>query len=104
VENKKIDVLFGVVVIAFLVVTFILIKDFKSQRSNDYKEFKAIVSNIVRMKNSKLKVLSNELAAEQKENQGLKDTLAQTRNALDILSKQLAVPVTAPAGAPAAAK
>ena len=98
-ENKKIDVLFGVVVIAFLVVTFILIKDFNARRANDFKEYAATLTNIVRQKDIKLKILFNQLAAKQKENEGLKNTLAATRNDLDALSKKLAqpTPVAAPA-------
>ena len=65
-ENKKIDVLFGIVVIAFLVVTFILVKDFKATRANDFKEYSASVSNIVMLKNNKIKILSRELTGETK--------------------------------------
>jgi septal ring factor EnvC (AmiA/AmiB activator) len=104
VENKKIDVLFGLVVIAFLVVTIILIKEYKAQRSNDLGEYKAVLSSIVRQKNNKIKILSNQLMAQQKENEDLKNTLAETRNDLDSLSKKLAQPVpVAAVPAPAAA-
>ena len=82
-ENKKINVLFGLAVIAFFVVTLILVKDFKTVRSNDYKEYKAVVANIVTMKNDRIKILA-------KENADLKNTLAETENALDTLSKKLA--------------
>ena len=102
-ENKKIDVLFGLVVVAFLVVTIILIKDFRSQRSNDFNEYKAFLVNIVHQKNNKIKVLSKQLVAKQKENDDLKNTLAETRNDLENLSKKLAQPVvvSAPASMPA---
>jgi hypothetical protein len=104
VENKKIDVLFGLVVIAFLVVTIILIKDFKSQRVNDFNDYRMTLTNIVKQKNDRIKMLSNQLMAQRKENQDLKNTLAQTRNDLDSISKKLAQPVVpAPASAPALA-
>jgi regulatory protein YycI of two-component signal transduction system YycFG len=103
VENKKIDVLFGVVVIAFLVVTIFLIKDFNAKRTNDYKEYAATVANIVKQKNDKIKIFSGLLAAKQKENDDLKNTLSETRNALESISKKLAQPVAAaaPASVPA---
>jgi len=85
VDNKKIDVLFGFVVIAFLAVTIILIKDFKTQRANDYKEYKAVISNIIRMKNDRIRLLA-------KENAELKNTLAETRSGLDTLSKKISQP------------
>jgi septal ring factor EnvC (AmiA/AmiB activator) len=105
-NNKKIDVLFGVAVIAFLAVTIVLIKEFNARRTSDYKEYTATVSNIVRLKNNKIKILANELAAKSKENEDLKKTLAEARNALDALSKKLAPPapaVQAAAAVPAAA-
>ena len=101
VENKKIDVLFGVVVIAFLAVTFILIKEFNAKRANDYKEYSAAIANIVKLKNDKIIILSSRLAMEQKENADLRNTLSDTRNDLEGLTKKLGQPVSAPA-APAA--
>lgn len=97
-ENKKIDVLFGVVIIAFLVVTIILIKDFNARRTNDFKEYTATITNIVKLKNDKIRILYNRLIMEQKENQDLRSTLSETRNDLEGLSKRLApsAPVAAP--------
>jgi len=85
VENKKINVPFYLVVIFFLVFIIILIKDFKAQRANDYKKYKAVVASIVRMENGRIRILAQE-------NADLKNTLADTRNALDTLSKKLAQP------------
>lgn len=98
-ENKKIDVLFGVVVIAFLLVTFILIKDFRAKRANDFKEYSATIVNIVKLKNDKIRILSTQLIAEEKEVADLKSTLADTKNGLDALSKKLPQPVSAAASA-----
>lgn len=100
-ENKKIDVLFGIVVIAFLVVTIVLLQDFKYKRANDFKGYAATLTSIVKQKNNKIIVLANRLRALQKENMDLKNTLAETRNDLDSLSKKLVQP--APAAAPVAA-
>ena len=104
VENKKIDVLFGLVVIAFLVVTIMLINDFRLQRVNDFNDYKAFLINLEHQKNNKIKLLSNQLAVVEKENADLKNTLAQTRNDLDSLSKKLIQPAStsAPVSAPAA--
>ena len=103
-ENKKIDVLFGLVVIAFLVVTIMLINDFRLQRVNDFNDYKAFLINLEHQKNNKIKLLSNQLAVVEKENADLKNTLAQTRNDLDSLSKKLIQPAStsAPVSAPAA--
>jgi hypothetical protein len=105
VENQKINVVFGLVVIAFLLVTFMLVKDFKAKRDNDKKEYSAMIANIVKMKNDKIIILSNRLKAEEKENADLKSTLADTKNGLDALSKKLPQPasVAASASVPAAA-
>ena len=103
-ENKKIDVLFGVVVIAFLLVAIILIKEFNAKRANNYKEYAATIANIVKMKNDRIIILANRLAVAEKENVDLKNTLALTRNDLDALSKKIAQPAPAAltASAPAA--
>ena len=102
-ENKKISLSFGIVVIAFLVIFYILIKDFNTRRLNDFKEYAASITNVVNQKNNKLRVLYNRLVAVQKENQDLKNTLSETRNSLDMLSKKLAQPaavVAVPASQP----
>jgi regulatory protein YycI of two-component signal transduction system YycFG len=103
VENKKIDPLFGITVIAFLLVTIVLIKDFNTRRVNDYKEYSADIASIVRLKNNKIKILAHLLAAKTKENADLRTTLSDTRNALDALSKKLVQPVAVsnPANPPA---
>ncbi len=100
VETRKIDVLFGLAVIGFLVVTIILIKDFNYERSNDLKEYQATLTNIVMQKNNKIKLLANRLMMEQKENEDLKNTLSETRNDLEALSKKLAQPAPVAVSAP----
>ncbi len=95
-ENKKINVSFYLVVIFFLVLIIILIKDFKAQRANDFKRCVAGITNIVNRDNYKIKILFNQLAVEKKENVNLKNTLADTRNALDALSKKLTQPAPKP--------
>ena len=91
-ENKKINVSFYLAVIFFLVLFIILIKDFKAQRANDFKRYAADITNIVNRDNYEIKILFNQLAVGKKENADLKNTLADTRNALDALSKRLAQP------------
>lgn len=115
-ENKKIDVLFGLTVIAFLVVTFILINEFNSRRAEDYKDYIGTVTNLVKLKNEKIRVLARHLAEDQKVIQDLRNTLANTRDELDTLNKKFVqqapaaaaqAPVAPPAVAavaPAAAK
>ena len=93
-ENKRTDILFGIVVIAFLVVTIILVKDFDAKRANDFKEYTASISNIVQLKNNRIRMLSNQLMLKEKENEDLKNTLSDTRNALEGLSKKLIQPVS----------
>ena len=104
-ESKKIDVLFGVVIIVFLVVVMVLIKDFNVKRSNDAKEYAAIIANIANQKNNKISILTNKLEMVQKENEDLRNTLAETRNSLEGLTKKLTqpAPVEVPAAVPAPA-
>ena len=104
-ENKKIDLLFGLVVIAFLVVTFLLIKELNAQRGSDKQEFSATVTNIIRQKNNRIRLLSKQLAAELRVNEDLRNTLGEARNDLDSLSKKISqqAPVAVPAAAPAPA-
>jgi signal transduction histidine kinase len=83
VENKKINVLFYLVVVFFLALIFILLKDLNAQRANDYKVYRNVVANVVRMENDRIRILA-------KENADLKNVLAETRNALDIVNKRLA--------------
>ncbi len=84
--------LFSVAVIVFFVVTIILIRDFNIKRTNDYKAYSAAILNIVQQKNNTIRVLSNLLAEKEKENANLKDSLSDTRNTIDALSKRLAHP------------
>ena len=100
VENKKIDVLFGLVVIAFLSVTILLIKEFKSQ--SDYKEYTSDLTAIIIQKNDRVRILSTRLANVEKENQDLRNTLTETRNSLDSLGKKLVEPPAAAPAVPAA--
>ena len=72
-ENKKINVLFYLVVIFFLAVVFILTKDLNIQRANDYKVYRTVAANIVRMENYKIRILV-------KENADLRNTLAVARS------------------------
>ena len=91
-ENKKINVPFYLAVIFFLVFIIILVKDFNAIRVNDFKKYAAIITNIVKQENNKIRVLSNLSAAKEKENTDLNNTLADTRNELDALSKKLVQP------------
>ncbi len=95
-ENKKINLSFYLVTIAFLVLIIVLLKDFKRLRANDFKEYAATVMNIINRDNFKIRILSNQLAVEERENADLKNTLTETRNALDNLSKKLVSPTHAP--------
>ena len=101
-ETKKTSVLFGVVVIAFLLVISILIKNFNVKRVNDFKAYAATLTKIVSLNNDRVRVLSDQLAAIERENEDLRGTLTNTRNDLDTLSKKLAqaYPVRAPNTAP----
>ena len=72
-ENKKINVFFYLLVIFFLAVIIILIKDLNAQGSNDYKVYRTVAANIVRMENYKIRILV-------KENADLKNTLAVARS------------------------
>ncbi len=86
-ENKKINVPFYLVVIFFLALIIILIKDFKAQRAIDFKVYKAVVAHILRIENGRINILV-------KENADLKNALADTKNTLDALSKRLAQPAS----------
>lgn len=100
-DIKRINVLFTVTVATFLVVTIILIKAFNDKRINDSNEFKATITNIVSVKNHKIKTLAKLLAEKEKENIDLRNTLTETRNSLELLSKRLDQPAEAPPSAAA---
>jgi hypothetical protein len=105
VENKRINVVFYLVVTFFFAVFAILITDLNAKRALEYKEYAVSITHIVKQKNDKIRFLFRLLMAKERENEDLKNTLAETRNDLDALSKKLAQPVPAPvpAGAPAPA-
>ena len=98
-KNKKIDLLFALIVIAFLISTLLLVKDFKAKRARDYNDFTIVLTKVKTIENVKIKVLSNQLAIAIRENQQLKNALSDTRNDLDALSRKLAQPVVVPATA-----
>jgi septal ring factor EnvC (AmiA/AmiB activator) len=98
VEGKKINLSFGIVVITILAMFYIILKDFNNRRLNDYKSYISSITNIVKQKNNKIRELASQLAVEQTVIDDLKNTLAETRNGLDNLSKKIAQ--QAPAGVP----
>lgn len=104
-ENKKIDVLACLVVLAFFAIIIILVRDFNARRAIDFKNYSTSISNVVLRKNDKIRFLFGQLMEKQKENEDLKKTLTDTRNELDALSRKLAQPaaVAVPAVVPAAA-
>jgi cell shape-determining protein MreC len=102
VENKKINVTFYLVVIVFLAFIIILVRDFRAQRINDLREYASKITNVVNRDNYRIRMLANQLMMERKENEDLKNTLTETRNALEGISKKLIQPgPVAPANAPA---
>ncbi len=102
-ENKKINLSFCIVVITFLVIFYILLKGFNNIRVNDFKEYTVNIAKVVSIENNRIRILAYRLAVQQKENEDLKNTLAETRNSLEALSKKLILPapVAAPASVPA---
>jgi len=109
VEHKKIDVLFGIFIVGFMAVTFLMFKELNNKRTSDLKEYSNVISNIVKQKNDKIRFFyaqlvekQNELLAKEKENDDLKKTLTDTRNSLESITKRLTQPATAPAVVPAA--
>jgi len=106
--EKKISLSFGIVVIAFLLIFYILIKGYNTARLNDYKAFRMTITRIVNERNANDRMLYTQLTTEQKANDELQALLSQTKNDLDALTKKLgqptpaAAPVAAPSAAPAA--
>ena len=88
-DQKKINTIFGVVVIAFLAVSVVIINDFDQKRLNDEKESVASLVNLVHLKNNKIIMLSKQLAQKQKDYDSLQKTLMDTRNNLEALSKKM---------------
>jgi len=88
-DQKKINTIFGVVVIAFLAVSVVIINDFDQKRLNDEKESVASLVNLVHLKNNKIIMLSRQLAQKQKDYDSLQKTLMDTRNNLEALSKKM---------------
>ena len=88
-DQKKISTVFGVVAIAFLAVSVVVINSFDEKRLNDEKESVASLVNLVHLKNNKIIMLSKQLAQKQKDYDDLQKTLIDTRNNLEALSKKL---------------
>jgi septal ring factor EnvC (AmiA/AmiB activator) len=89
-EQKKINEVFGIGVIAFLVVMMVVTNNINHKRFNDEKEYVASLVNLVHVKNNRLIVLAKQLAQKQMEYDNLQKTLVDTRNNLETLSKKLA--------------
>ena len=98
-ENKKIDTVFGLWVIVFLAVAILVTNDGNTRRVNDQKDHEAAMSNLLQRKNDKIKMLSVQLAAKEKETENLQKALTNAKNDLEALTKKLAEvsPVPAPA-------
>lgn len=101
-ENKRFDLLFIVTLVAFLIVGYIVIQEFESKRKSDYQEYSTTLSKVVKLKNDRIRVLADLLAQKERDNADLKNTLSETRNSLETLSKKLVAPTQAVAPAAAA--
>jgi 5-bromo-4-chloroindolyl phosphate hydrolysis protein len=97
-ENKRINVLFCLVLLFFIALSFILIRGFNARRANDINDL-ILISQRIKLKNVQIRMLYNQLVIARKENATLKTALQETKNDLDALSKRLG-----PSSAPAAAK
>ena len=86
----KIDPLFGLFIIVFVAADLVLIKDFEIQKTNDLKSFSNSIAGIVKGKNDVINNLSSQLVLQENENQDLRNTLSDTRNKLELLTKNLA--------------
>ena len=102
-NNRRINELFGAVVVVFIVAFIMMIRNLDVQRINDFKVYTTTVNSIVKGKNSVIMALSKRLAVKNRENEDLKNTLSDTRNDLESISKKLTepVPVAASVSVPA---
>lgn len=91
-DNKRINVLFCLVLIFFLALTFILMRAYDTRRINDFKDL-VYISKIIKEKNNKIRMLYQE-------NIVLKQTLVQTRNQLEAISQRLGQPIAVAATIP----
>ncbi len=106
-KNKKIDTVFGLVVIAFLAVVVFVIGNINAGMVSEQKDYEVAMSHLLYQRNNKIRMLSVQLAAKQKESENLQKALTSAKNDLEVISKKLAeassVPAPSPAPAPAAA-
>ena len=102
-NKKKIDTVFGLVAVAVLAVAILVMNDSNTRLANDQKDHDATIGNLLQRKNDKIKMLSVQLAAKQKESENLQKALTSAKNDLEALTKKLAEASPVPAPAPAAA-
>ncbi|MBF0510920.1 MAG: hypothetical protein HQL13_01185 [Candidatus Omnitrophica bacterium] len=91
-ENKKVNVSVGIIVIVLLLLFCVLSNVFYSSKVSTLKEYTAVMAQLIKENINTIKSLSDKLAVKEKENQDLKNTLANTRNALEALSNKFAKP------------
>jgi len=89
---KKNEIIFTVVLLAVLGVAVVLFMNFTARVKGNFDEYSANLTNMAKWRDSKIESLSMQLALEEKENKSLRNTLAETRNALENLSKKLIQP------------
>ncbi len=100
-NKKKIDTVFGLGVIVFLVVAVFVIGNINAGMVSDQKDYEAAMSNLLQRKNEKIRMLSVQLAAKEKEAENLQEALTSAKNDLEAVSKRLteAGSISAPAAA-----
>ncbi len=100
-NKKKIDTVFGLVAIVVLAVAVFVMNDSNTRLANDQKDHDATIGNLLQRKNDKIKMLSVQLTAKEKESENLHKALTNAKNDLEALTKKLAgaSPVPAPAAA-----
>jgi len=88
-NQNKISTFFGVVVIACLAVSILLIDHYDVSRISEQKDAISSMANLVRIKNNRIIILSRKLEKQQQEYDALQKTLMGTKKDIQSLSQKL---------------
>lgn len=89
-ENKQnINTVFGLVVIVFLAALVLIGGNLNSKKVNESND-QIAMSNLLKQRNVKIRILSQQLADKQKETDSIKKDLINAKNDLEAANKKMA--------------
>ena len=95
-DLKRMVIMVGVNIVFILCMLVVFFKVINAIKADDLKYYSISIDKVIKQKDGVIRDLYNRLMIEDKENQDMKNTLSNTRNALESLSNKFIQPSAGP--------